>query len=377
MDFREERGKEIARRGGLVRQGEVWLVPSQSRVGKRYRVVVTDQKKTCTCADFLANGRTCKHIHAVIHRVPYPDAGLVDPAPVKKAKTKRKTYPQDWVNYNAAQTMEKPHFMELLAGLCEFVEDDVDINPGPGRPRVRTSDLVFLINHKVYEQKSTRRFMPYADDDYRKGFVSCLPHFNSINNAMSDERMTDALLKIIEISSLPFRGLEQNFAADSSGFTVSQYDRWQEVKRGGNTDVDSNPAKKKGKQTKKDKGTNEDEVTEMERQVWTKVHLICGVNTHIVTAVVIKDKDASDTRQLPDLIRQTAQNFTIKHMLADKAYGSIENYQMMAELGVDPFIPFKSNQTGSGKGRSGQEHKKLGGKLWKKKGFMIKRAPIL
>lgn len=367
MDFRETQGREIARRGGIIRQHDFWLVPSQSRIGKKYRVVVTDQKKTCSCPDFLANGRTCKHIHAVIHRVPYPDAGFVDPAPVKRAKKNRKTYPQPWAKYNAGQTNEKPHFMELLAGLCDFVENEEDLSPGPGRPRVLLSDLLFLIVHKVYEQKSTRRFMPYADADYRTGFVGCMPHFNSINNAMSDERMTDVLLKIIEISSLPFRGLEQNFAADSSGFTASQYDRWQEVKRGGDTDVDSNPAKKTGKRTKKDAGTDADEVTEMERQIWTKVHLVCGVKTHIVTAVVIKDKDASDTRQLPELIRQTAQNFPIKQMLADKAYGSIENYQVMAEQGIDPFIPFKTNQTGSGKGRSGQEHKREGGKLWKKK----------
>ena len=56
MDFRATRGREISRMRGIVRKGDVWLVPSQSRTGKRYRVIVTDQKKTCTCPDVTSNG---------------------------------------------------------------------------------------------------------------------------------------------------------------------------------------------------------------------------------------------------------------------------------------------------------------------------------
>jgi hypothetical protein len=56
---------------------------------------------------------------------------------------------------------------------------------------------------------------------------------------MNDERMTDELHKLIEITSLPFVALEQTFAADSSGFSVSQYERWQEIKPASNVDVRS------------------------------------------------------------------------------------------------------------------------------------------
>jgi hypothetical protein len=36
---------------------------------------------------------------------------------------------------------------------------------------------------------------------------------------------------------------------------------------------------------------------------------MCGVRTNIVTAVEIRDKDASDTKLLPDLVDTTAKKF--------------------------------------------------------------------
>ena len=39
---------------------------------------------------------------------------------------------------------------------------------------------------------------------------------------------------------------------------------------------------------------------------------MCGVQTNIVTAVEIRDKDASDTKLLPALVDATAKNFTLQ-----------------------------------------------------------------
>jgi hypothetical protein len=41
---------------------------------------------------------------------------------------------------------------------------------------------------------------------------------------------------------------------------------------------------------------------------------MCGVRTNIVTAVEIRDKDASDTKLLPDLVDATAKNFTLNEV---------------------------------------------------------------
>ena len=52
----------------------------------------------------------------------------------------RKTYPQDWPAYNAAQTSEKDHFHQLLADLCANVAQPEYTG---GRPRLPLADMVF------------------------------------------------------------------------------------------------------------------------------------------------------------------------------------------------------------------------------------------
>ena len=61
---------------------------------------------------------------------------------------------------------------------------------------------------------------------------------------------------------------------------------------------------------------------------------MCGVKTNIVTAVEIRDKDASDTKLLPDLVDATAKNFHLNEVSADKGYGSVKNYQAIQRHGA-------------------------------------------
>jgi hypothetical protein len=332
MDFKKVRARQIALLG-ITKKGAVWLVPSQTRPGVKYKVT-TDNKPTCTCADFRNNGGRCKHIEAVrIFRTEYPRIELID-TPSEPVAKQKKTYGQDWANYNRAQTQEKQLFMRLLAGFCRSVDNEETTKVG--RPRIPLSDLGYLACYKVYEGVSTRRFMSDVQTAYRSGFVSCEPHFNSIINAFRDEDITQVMLDLIDQTSRPLREFERVFAADSSGFANSRFHKWIDIKSS----------------------------KERQMHTWTKVHLMCGVNTHIVTAVVIKDKDASDTKQLPALVRMTAKNFDMLEVCADKAYGAISNYDVIAEHGATPFIAFKSIHTGRGKNTDKQITP--GGELWQR-----------
>ena len=76
----------------------------------------------------------------VIHRVNYPESKLIDP-PITSVQQKKKTYPQDWPNYNLAQTQEKSLFMHLLKGLVDTIEDEP--KKGPGRAHIWLSDSTF------------------------------------------------------------------------------------------------------------------------------------------------------------------------------------------------------------------------------------------
>jgi len=77
---------------------------------------------------------------------------------------------------------------------------------------------------------------------------------------------------------------------------------------------------------------------------------MCGVRTNIVTAAEIRDKDASDTKLLPDLVDATARNFRLNEVSADKGYGSVKNYKAIQRYGATPYIAFKSIHTGRSAG---------------------------
>jgi hypothetical protein len=127
--------------------------------------------------------------------------------------------------------------------------------------------------YKVYSAVSARRFMCELADAHERGFLNRLPHYNSIPNYPEDPAVTPILHALIRISCLPLREVKMKFAGDSSGFCTSHFIRYFDVKYGGTC----------------------------EEAEWVKVHLMCGVQTNIVSAAVVLDKHAADVSQLPDL----------------------------------------------------------------------------
>ena len=77
---------------------------------------------------------------------------------------------------------------------------------------------------------------------------------------------------------------------------------------------------------------------------WLKMHLMCGVKTHVVTSVEMSGATANDSPFFKPLLQQTAKaGFTMKEVSADKGYISMKNLQATVDHGAMPFIPFKSN----------------------------------
>jgi predicted nucleic acid-binding Zn finger protein len=118
---REQRGMRIAATCKLTKQGQIWLVPSQSGHG-RYTVSPDPEAPHCTCPDHETRGLKCKHLFAVefaMKREQHDDGSMTVTQTVTVIETINKpTYPQDWPAYNAAQTHEKDKFLSLLHDLC-------------------------------------------------------------------------------------------------------------------------------------------------------------------------------------------------------------------------------------------------------------------
>jgi len=80
---------------------------------------------------------------------------------------------------------------------------------------------------------------------------------------------------------------------------------------------------------------------------WVKVHIACGVKTHVITAAAIYGRDTHDCPILPELVNKTREQFTVKEVSADKGYLSAENVEAIVNAGGQAFIAPKSNTTGA------------------------------
>lgn len=321
VDVRKQRGLEIAALAKIEKQDGFYVVPSVTNPRPtRYKVGYADGRQTCTCADFETRGCRCKHIYAVeyvIRREQHSDGSETIRETVTITK-ERKTYPQDWKNYNLAQTHEKRHFLTLLHDLCATIEQPVEEKPKRGRPRIPLSDAIFCAVFKVYSTMSARRFTSDLCDAQAKGYIDKVPHFNSVLNALESPELFPLLTALIEQCALPLKDVEAKFAVDSTGFTACRFVRWYDVKYNRFT----------------------------AEQQWVKAHICCGVKTNVVTAIEIHGKDSGDSLHLPALVNTTAENFEMKEISADKGYSGRPAYAAIKKTGATPYIMFKANTTG-------------------------------
>ena len=309
---REQKALVIAATSKLIREGDTWTVPSQTG-GKRYTVDADPQKPNCTCPDFELRRQPCKHVMAVsiVIKREYSDDG--ETQTITETVIVERKYTQDWQIYNKAQQTEKSHFLSFLYELCSKIEEPIQTK---GRPRLPLRDILFAVTFKTYSMMSARRFASDMRDALAKGYVSKLPSFNSIFDYLQMESLTPYLKELIAESSLPLKSIESDFAVDSSGFSTSTYVRWFDVKYGNNENWHD----------------------------WIKMHLMCGVKTHVVTSVELSRARKNDSPYYKRLVDATAKSgFKMQEVSADKGYISAKNLKATVAHGAVPYIPFKSN----------------------------------
>ncbi len=233
----------------------------------------------------------------------------------------RRTYPQDWPAYNAAQMHEKI----LLISILNELLDSIPFPEGAsrvGRKSLPVKERIFYLVLQAYNFKSSRRCVADVELCRRLGFVSKTPHFNSVLKSLRDSDLEVYLKHLINVSGLPLQQVETQFAVDSSGFSTSQFDRWFNIRTGKDSD----------------------------KRRFKKAHITCGVKSNVITAVNITKGTNADSPQFEGLVRETGELYNVKEVSADKAYLSRKNVQVVSELGGIAFIPFKSNTSGKPKG---------------------------
>ena len=102
---REQRGRQIAKRGGIRKLGARYVVPSAQTANSNVPTYVVDVvEQTCTCKDFELRALPCKHYEACLFMLVWQEESVnvetieVTP-PNKKQQSK-----QNWPAYNRSQT---------------------------------------------------------------------------------------------------------------------------------------------------------------------------------------------------------------------------------------------------------------------------------
>jgi transposase len=129
-------------------------------------------------------------------------------------------------------------------------------------------------------------------------------------------------MKLIEISAIPLKEEETDFAMDSSGFSTAMYGHWLTKRHVFN-----------------------------DYKHFKKAHVMYGVKTNVITNIEVTDGYTGDSTILEELVRSTAKNFRMKEVSADKGYLSERNMVIILANGAIPFIPFKRNSKESPENR--------------------------
>ncbi len=231
------------------------------------------------------------------------------------------SYRQNWAAYNAAQTNERPFFLKLLHELCQGVEKIDRINEHSHLP---LRDMLFCMVYKLYLNRPARRLESELESLKTEGWISIVPHFNSILNYMKLETLQPILQRLIKESCSPLRRIETRFAVDSTGLSVPIRQKYFDRHKG-------RFRTKRG---------------------WVKLHAMCGVQTNIITSAEVSKGEAADSSFFQELVNDTAQSFEMSEVYADGAYTGNDNRRRVLIWGAEPYIAFRSNSVADGEPKS-------------------------
>lgn len=328
-----DRAVRLAKAPGAVRiecDGGRADVASFGTPGLKHKVVHAGTAWVCDCDFYVATGLQCGHAVAVRYVLTAEGGGgVTDIGP-------RPGSPQ--VLYDAAVTREVALFDALLTDLCGTIQEPP--YAGNGRPPVPLREQVFCAVQKVYSQLSSRRAKALHDRALEKA-----PSFAVSSRFLNREDATPVLTNLIHQSAMPLAALEHDFAVDSTGFRTTNFMPYCQDKHG-----------------------------ERRQHVYLKAHAICGVKTNIITSIRVTASSGAGSGDSPNfspLVVSTAEQFTIREVSADKAYGSKKNHWIAHGLGGQALIPFKGGRGAPGTGKGGGAYANASGlpgsgKLWRK-----------
>ncbi|MHC1609446.1 MAG: transposase [Candidatus Methanofastidiosia archaeon] len=238
----------------------------------------------------------------------------------KQIANTNRTYKRNWSEYNTRQMLEQLHVNNYLS----YFLDQLPPEPSGanGRPRTPLRDIIQIGINIQYTSISTRRIYSYSEFLSSLGYITAPCHFNTISKYIRDKDITPRLERVIQLSAKPLAVFEETLALDATGISKHYFSRWQD--------------------DKKDFGGKQRD--------YLKLHVISGTKTGSILSAIVTPSNVADITQFESLTLTASSMAKIQKVVADKAYLSRKNIDLVFALGGIPLIPFKSICTANRRG---------------------------
>ena len=232
----------------------------------------------------------------------------------------KRTYPQDnWSLYAKSLGREKINTLAITNDAVDFLNIGYNYK-GNGRPPVGLNEIAKSLvfgsynNFSSWKVESELTLIAQA-----MGIIDKIPARSTLNKYRKDPALTPILERLYKLMAEPLAHLEDTFIVDASGVSNSYGNkRWREIRH------------------KKEEGK--------ERRKFSKLHIMCGLKTKIISAVMITEGYQHENRTLIPLLNETVKIFkNPKKFLADAGYFSKDNVKAIANIGAVPYIRTKKN----------------------------------
>lgn len=260
-----------------------------------------------------------------------------EPVSQPPPRGKKPTYAQDWPAYDAAKTNEDVLFKRLLQELLLLAVEE-PTRPRLGRRGFDTRTKIFCMAIKEYYKSDLRKATSILKELQHLHLIGRVPCYKSLDNFYNTPELQSILDQLMLITALSLAPVERTGAIDSTGFSVSKYESWQEHKWG-----------TPGQRTRR----------------WVKLHAHVGCTTNVIVSAEVTEKNVADITMLPTVVGDRPRHFQFQDFVGDRAYGSREVYNFLDKAGLDVYIPFKRTSSSAAKGS----------RLWKEMYEFFKRCP--
>jgi hypothetical protein len=321
MNHQEKEGLRIAAERDFTQHDGYWTVPQGQNRFLFYRLVLRKGEHDCTCAEFQRlRPQWCRHLYA-LREVLRQENELEQTRIRPPAKTK---YPRNWPKYHAARRNRPRDFKIFLRDLCSRLPTPAPTSKG-GRPKISIPDLVYAAVTKVRVRRSGKEMSSLLNEEHGQSYIAQIPEASTIHSFLKSPEASGILVGLIGDCCVPLRDHEVQFAIDSSYFPTTQVRKWYD---------------KKQKRA-------------VQKRARFKAHISSGIHSNIIAAIRVtpdKGEGTGDASQFPYLLAETAKRFRVLEVLADAAYCSHFDFEIVRQLGARFTTYFTKRDKGRGGG---------------------------